>query len=188
MTYYNENRAVQAAAIFAKLEGGTIDKYKLAKLMYYLERETIVRTGQPLFHDALFSAPYVPVASGVNHGIDAIVPPKISNRDFEKGEHPAWENNFTRKGETSLLRTADPGSEELSESDINLINEIQQKFKNWDFNELKNFFHDLPEYVETDAKIPIHFTEILRAEGASEEEIKELKAEYYYFLGVSQHT
>ena len=188
MTYYNENRAVQAAAIFAKLEGGTIDKYKLAKLMYYLERETIVRTGQPLFHDELFSAPYGPIASGVNHGIDAIVPPKSSNRDYGKGQHPAWEEHFTRKDKTSLHCTSDPGTDELSVSDINLINEIQQKFKNWDFNDLKNFFHDLPEYEETDTKMPIHFTDILRVEGASEEEIKELKAEYYYFLGVSQHN
>lgn len=188
MTYYNEERASQAAAIFAKLEGGTIDKYKLAKLMYYLERETIVRTGQPLFHDELCSAPYGPIASEVNHGIDAIVPPRNSNHDYQKGKHPAWENHFKQKGETGLHRTSDPGEDELSVSDINLIHEIQQKFKNWDFGELKDFFHSLPEYEETDTKIPIHFTEILRAEGVSEEEIKELKAEYYYFLSVTQHT
>lgn len=188
MSYFNEKRAAQAAAVFTKLEGGTIDKYKLAKLMYYLERETIIKTGQPLFHDELCSAPYGPIASEVNHGIDAVVPPKNKDHDFQKGKHPEWEDHFIRKGDSGLHRTSDPGDDELSASDINLICEIQQKFKNWGLNELRDFFHDLPEYEETDTKVPIHFTEILRVTGASDEEIKELEDEYYYFLAVSQHT
>jgi len=182
--YFNEKRAAQAAAVFARLEGGTIDKYKLAKLMYYLERETIIRTGQPLFHADLCSIPRGPVASEVNDGIDAIIPKTNRSRNYEQGRHPAWEDHFIRKGKQALHHTSDPGDDELSIADINLINEIHEKFKNWTFDELSDFFHSLPEYEETDSSLPIHFTTILRVTGASEEEIEELKEEYDYYLGV----
>jgi hypothetical protein len=184
--YFNEKRAAQAAAIFTRLEKrGNIDKYKLAKLMYYLERETIIRTGQPLFHAELYSIPRGPVASEVNDGIDAIVSKNNRPQNIEEGRHPAWDDHFSRKGEKNLHLTSDPGDDELSVADINLIHEIHEKFKNWSFDELIEYFHDLPEYEETDSRIPIHFTKILRVTGTSEEEIKELEEEYNYYLGVA---
>jgi len=180
--YYNEKRAVQAAARFAKLAGGTIDKYKLCKIMYYLERQTIVETGQPLINDKLYSAPLGPIASEVNHGIDAVVPPRNRSPFYQVQPHHNWEDHFILSGESNLQLTEKPGDGELSIADINRINEIHVKFKNFTYNELEEFFHNLPEFEETNHNIPIPFTEILRVEGVSEEEIGELQEEYDYFL------
>jgi len=185
INHYNEKRAAQAAAKFAELEGGTIDKYKLAKLMYYLERQTIVTTGQPLFHAELCSIPYGPIASEVNDGLNSIIPPNTIDLNTEEGFHPSWEQNFSRQGKNGIHRTNNPGDDELSDSDINLIQEIQSYFQNWGFTRLRNFFHALPEYEETDGKEPIHFTTILRVSGFSDEEIQELEKEYYYYLGLA---
>ena len=131
--YYNEKRAVQAAAIFAKLAGGTIDKYFLCKVMYYLERQTMVETGQPLFHANLYSAPLGPVASEVNHGIDAVVPPRNKSSYYQVNSHPDWESHFDRSGESNLHLAEKPGDGELSPSDINRIYKIYEKFKNFSY-------------------------------------------------------
>ena len=180
---YNERKAVQAAAIFTKLEeGGVIDKYKLCKLMYYLERQTILKTGQPLFNDELFSAPLGPVASEVNHGIDIIVPPRKSRFIVFDDEYPFWKEHFSREGKSNICMTADPGDDELSEADIDLIQEISKMFENFDYPQLHDFFHSLPEHTNTRSNIPISFDKILRAEGFPEEEIRELQEEYQYYL------
>lgn len=181
---YNDRRAVQAAAIFAKLEGGTIDKYKLCKLMYYLERQTILTTGQPLFRSGLFSIKLGPIASEVNDGINVIVPSKNFRALFGKEQYSRWIDHFQRVTSKKLRLVADPGDDELSESDIDLLKEISAKFSGFDHAQLKNFFHSLPEHTETNSRIPIPFDKILRVEGFPEEEIQELQEEYRYFLSL----
>jgi hypothetical protein len=178
---YNEKRAAQAAAFFTKRAGGRINKYRLCKMMYYLERQTILKTGQPLFFDDLYSAPLGPVASEVNHGIDAVIPPKGNEKKNNEGKHPEWEKHFDRKGKYDLVLTEDPGDNELSVFNINMIYEIDELFEKFTWEELKRFFHDLPEYEKTDSNIPISMTDILEAEGFSRDEIEDLQSDYLYY-------
>ncbi len=182
--YFNERRAVQAGAIFTKLEGGIIDKYKLCKQMYYLERQTIIQTGQPLFHGYLCSLPLGPVISEVNDGVDAIIPPNNIKENVQRILYPDWEDHFSPAGRYKLRLDKDPGDDELSPADLNQIKEIYEKFKGWGFNKLKNFFENLPEHTLTKSQVPIAFADILRVTGSSEEEINELREEYYYYLEV----
>lgn len=181
---YNDQRAVQAAAIFAKLEGGTIDKYKLCKLMYYLERQTILATGQPLFHGELYSIKLGPVASEVNDGINVVVPSKTFRRLYDDDQYSGWLNHFQKVSNYRLRLITNPGEDELSEADIDLINEISAKFAGYGYKQLVDFFDNLPEHTKTDSSIPISFEQILRVEGVPEQEIEELREEYYYYLNM----
>ncbi|MCB5229157.1 MAG: SocA family protein [Candidatus Cloacimonetes bacterium] len=178
---YNDNKAVQAAAIFIDLEGGTIDKYKLCKLMYYLERQTLVLTGQLLFHSDLFSIKHGPVASEVNDAINTVLPSE-NFRPLFSDQYSRWFNYFKKVSKYGISSVANPGDDELSEADIDLIKEISVQFENYDHKQLKAFFDNLPEHTKTDTRIPISFEDILKAEGFPEEEIEELREEYSYYL------
>jgi hypothetical protein len=178
---FNEKRAVQAAVIFAKQAGNTIDKYKLSKMMYYLERQNIIITGQPLFFDNLYSAPLGPVASEVNHGIDTVVPPKQENYNREEINQINWEEFFKKTGKHKLTIVKDPGDDELSKYTITLIEEIHEKFKNFSWKKMQIFFHNLPEYKKTESRIPITYADILRAENFSELEIEAIESEINYY-------
>jgi len=182
-TGYNDKKAVQAAAIFIKLEGGTIDKYKLCKLMYYLERQTLLTTGQPLFHSELFSIPHGPVASEVNDGINTVSPSK-NFRPLLIDQYSRWVEFFQKAPKHLLRSIADPGDDELSEADIDLIMEISAKFSNYNHHQLKSFFDSLPEHTKTDSRIQIPFEKILKVEGFPEDEIRELQEEYRYYLSL----
>ena len=51
---FNEEKAIATASLLLKLSGGQCDKYWLNKVMYFVERESIISTGQPIFFDRLF--------------------------------------------------------------------------------------------------------------------------------------
>ncbi|MBQ6503184.1 MAG: DUF4065 domain-containing protein [Flexilinea sp.] len=73
---FRTGKAIAALTYLLELSGGKQDKYWLNMVMYYVERESILRYGDPMFYDDLFSMPYGPVASTVSDGIDSANPHK----------------------------------------------------------------------------------------------------------------
>ena len=166
---YRENKAIAAASMLLELSGGKCDKYWLNKLMYYIERESLIQSGQPMFFDKLYSIPLGPVASAVNDGIDSTSYPVNS----------AWADHLQLKGRTvSLIRDADKA--ELSDFEENIIKNAFLKFREYDFKKLKKFFHDLPEYIETNSRIALTYEEILNKSGAKDHQVREAIAEIAY--------
>jgi hypothetical protein len=166
---YNEEKAVAAASMLLRLSGGHCDKYWLNKVMYYIERQSLVESGQPLFFDRLYSAPYGPIVSAVNDGIDLAAYPVESR----------WNRHFRLEGKiVSLIKEADYSI--LSPFEEDLIKESFDKFKGWSFDRLKKYFHSLPENKETDSREDINYSEILKAEGFDQESIKEALDEISY--------
>ena len=49
---FNERRATEAAARFLKLRGGRMKYLKLIKLLYFLDREALLRWGRPVTTDS----------------------------------------------------------------------------------------------------------------------------------------
>jgi len=48
------------------MKGGEADRYWLCKVMYFIERRSLIESGQPMFFGKLFSLPYGPIVSEVN--------------------------------------------------------------------------------------------------------------------------
>ena len=66
-----ESDAARAAAIyFTKREGGRINKMKLVKLMYIVERTALQEAETALFGGRYFSLPYGPIISEVGDALD----------------------------------------------------------------------------------------------------------------------
>jgi uncharacterized phage-associated protein len=166
---FNEKKAVAVASMFLKLNGGTCDKYWLNKLMYYAERQSLVKSGQPIFFDKLYSAPYGPIVSSVNDGIDS------SSYPFKN----LWSKHLNLKGNDVIL-VEEADNSVLSPFEDRIIEEIYKKFKNYSFTRLKNFFHGLPEHKETNSREDISYEDVLAAEGLGQEYISEVMRELSY--------
>lgn len=166
---YRESKAIAAASKLLMLSGGKCDKYWLNKLMYYIERESLIQSGQPMFFDKLYSIPLGPVASAVNDGIDSTSYPADN----------AWSAHIKLEGNSvKLLFEADDS--ELSIFEEKIIENAYKKFKGWGFTRLKNFFHSLPEHVDTNSRVDLEYKEILSKTGASEHKINDALSELSY--------
>jgi len=166
---FKVDKAIAVAATFIKQSGGTCDKYWLNKVMYFIERESLVKSGQPLFFDELYALPLGPIASAVNDGIDITAYPIDS----------IWAMYFSLQGNAVILKE-EPDYSVLSNFENNLIQEIYDKFMGWDFPQLHRYFHNLPENKETTSRKDISYAEILEAEGLDPKLIQETLSEISY--------
>src|SRR5947209_17144171 len=62
---FDERRATEAAARFLKLRGGRMKYLKLIKLLYFLDREALLRWGRPVTTDRYVSMYNGPVVSRI---------------------------------------------------------------------------------------------------------------------------
>ena len=62
---FNERRATEAAARFLRLRGGRMSYLKLIKMLYFLDREALLRWGRPVTTDRYVSMANGPVVSRI---------------------------------------------------------------------------------------------------------------------------
>lgn len=166
---FREEKAMAVASLLLNLSGGNCDKYWFNKVMYYVERSCLIETGQPLFFDDLYSIPWGPIVSQVKENIDLIQYPIDTN----------WSTYFDMQDKTIFLKKEVDDSV-LSPFEENLVKKIYDKFKGWDFNQLKKFFHELPEHIETKSREPISYEAILKKVGCDQDTISEILDEISY--------
>lgn len=167
---FKEEKAIAAASLLLQLSKNQCDKYWLNKAMYYIERQSLILTGQPMFNDSLFSIKYGPIVSAVNDAIDNTAYP------FEN----EWSKHFSLKGNTVRLLTK-ASYDSLSENEESIIETVYNKFEGWSFAQLQEFFHNLPEHRETTSRIDIEYIDILRNSGVDEESIQDALETINYF-------
>lgn len=171
---YDDRKALQVLSNFVRLSGGNIDKYLVVKLMYLFEREMLLRTGTPSLFGRLCSIPFGPIVSEINDALDSTdisALPCVNN---------IWQNHLSLNGNLLSLTSGTTESELLSDFEVNLIEELFSKFKNYSFGELKNYTHALPEHTETNSCININYYDLFVKNGFSKEETEELIQEISY--------
>ena len=142
--------------------------------MYYVERQSLVKTGQPMYFDRLYSLPYGPIVSAVNDGINSAA--------YNFNLSP-WEDHFSLDCNAVELKMEADYSQ-LSPFEEQLIKDTFEKFAGWEFRSIRAFFDALPEHKETSTRENIDHAVILQAEGYEDEEITEALSEinYLHFL------
>ncbi len=173
---YNDQKALAAITYLLKLSNGICDKYWLNKILYYIERESLILSGQPMFFDDLYSIKYGPIVSIINDQIDQT---SYAVKGWVWTDHIQLEGNWVK-----LLTPADESV--LSPFEEKIITEAYKKFRGWSFGKLKDYFHALKEHHDTDSRIPIYYEDILKAEGFTEAEIEESISEIKYFTAVNE--
>ncbi len=112
---FNKPKTVQLVGKLITLSGGQINKMKLIKLMYLIDREALIKWGEPVTGDRMVSMPYGPVLSTtldlLNFG-DGLMPETFDAEAL-------WDRFITEKNHTVSLK--EPiGEDEFSPAEIDL--------------------------------------------------------------------
>jgi hypothetical protein len=174
---FREDKALAALSKLLEMKGGKADRYWLCKVMYFIERRSLIESGQPMFFGKLFSLPYGPIVSEVND---------LLKKSTDLSIPSTWGNYLEIEGNTVKL-IAPPDQSCLSQFDEEVIFKEFSEHQEENFNDLSNFSHKLHEYESTDSRKIISYEKILRDTGATEKEIKETIEEIYY-LGSLEAT
>ena len=168
---FNEKKATQAAARFLQLAGGSSNYMVLIKHLYLLDRGALLRWGRLVTYDDFFEMKLGPVLSQVH---DLITEMQLPDEDSY------WTKFISEPfGHFFVRLNCDPGNDELSEAEENLIAEIYVTYGHYKPFELVDLLHKiLPELkgVSKGSK-PISITDILRAEKKTAQEISSIEME-----------
>jgi uncharacterized phage-associated protein len=164
---YREKKTTQAAARFLEKEHGRMSHMKLIKLLYLADRKALLEWGRPITFDWYFSLPHGPVLSFT---LDKI------NTEPAPTEDSYWHKYISQRQdhEVSLLRPAP--IDQLSPAEEALLDEIYQQFGHMDQWQLRDYSHTLPEWQDPQgSRLPISISDILAAEGFSDQVIREVE-------------
>ena len=167
---FNEKKTTQAAARFLQLANGSMNYMSLIKHLYMLDRAALLRWGRLVTCDRFFEMKLGPVLSKVDNLIT-----EMSTAD----ESVFWTRFISAPSDWSVRLLGDPGEDELSDAEEELIEEIHALYGHYDRFELADLLHRiLPELKGvTHGRIRIGIGDILRAENKSEEEIESIERE-----------
>lgn len=164
---YNERKATAAAAVLLKMAPERRLPYlALMKLLYIAERESFRRRGRPIIGDTYVSMKHGPVLSGVLNLIKA--------EPDELGEADIWLKHLRKTG-YDLELIADPGDGALTDSEVEILQEVFQKYGHMGKWDLRDYTHTFPEWRNPgESCFTIAPEAILRAIDKTEEQIAEI--------------
>lgn len=149
---YDSEKALAVLTYILRLLGDRGDKHQLIKMMYWIERISIIETGFPVFFDQVYSLPYGPILSQT-----------LDNINSSNSETSPWYGFIRTDGRMNVILVKEGDFDELSEYDETKIKETVEKFKDTCFSDRTDFFHALPEYtkVSTGERADISYRVIL---------------------------
>ena len=166
---FNERKATEAAARLLKLRGGRMSYMKLIKLLYLADREALFRWGRPISTDRYISMDRGPVLSHVFSLITDEPDPKTESLWSQVISEP-------ERYEVQLNQEIEP--EELSDAEVELLDEIFNRYGKMSRWELVEFTHRLPEWTDPEGSaVSISYRDILWAGGKTESEVAAIEAE-----------
>lgn len=161
--HFNEKRSTQAAAFLIKRNGNKLNYMKLIKLLYIVDRTALIKWQQPITGDKYYSLPHGPVVSTILDKISSGPNPAV--KDY-------WSSVIQKSTEDSYAVTtiADSVNDELSKREINLLEGIDDKFKNFSPWDMVDFCHqNLPEWKDPNGSSDqIKIIDILKASISNE--------------------
>jgi uncharacterized phage-associated protein len=166
---FNERKATQVAARFLERAGKKMPYMSLLKLMYFTDREALLRWGAPVTDDRYFSLDHGPILSNVKN----LIVEEHVDRGF-------WDHHISEPVHYMIELLDNAGNDELSPAEELLIDEIYATHGALDRWDLRKLSHDLPEWQDPHgSSIPIEIEDILAARFGEEERkaiASELKA------------
>ena len=167
---FNEKKTTQAVALFLEKNGGGMNYMKLIKLLYLADREALAHWERPITGDNYVSMPKGPVLSNV---LDIINYGKYCNLNSY------WYKYINTPSDHEIKLKEMPEHDTLSKREMELIDELFEKFKGLNQWDMVEICHEmLPEWedVENTSK-PIKIERILKEVHKSKEDIDAIAEE-----------
>ncbi len=135
MFRFDFEKSMQALGVLLRQPGKHHNAYlKLIKLMYIAEKESLQETGRPITGDKMVAMPHGPVLS---HVCDL-----IRGEDYR----PTWSEYFETTPSYELEAKADIGEGRLCPYEIKKLQEVAERYKEYDRWEMARITHKFPEY------------------------------------------
>ena len=174
---FNETKATQAAAhLIKRREQGYMSYVKLIKLLYFSDREALLRWGSPITADIFYSMDRGPVLSRVHDLVTEGASPQESH---------FWEEHLKPYGDHEVKMVVDPLNGELSEAEEELLDEVFNLYGNLSRWDIVEEARKLPEWEDPQGgRIPIRYADILRFGKKTPEQIEAI----LFDLDASEHV
>ena len=159
---FNERKAAQAAAYFLFRAGGPLSALKLMKLLYFAERRSFQKFGEPMFGDRLVTMPHGPVLSCTYNHMNGELPSIGGGWEFwiaDRAEHDL------ALRDPGALRSPEHDLLELSDADLDVLGEIWSRFGQMTGSQLREYTHDhCPEWKDPEGSmIPMQPEDLFEA-------------------------
>jgi hypothetical protein len=167
---FDETKTTQAAALFLKLAGGSMNYMKLIRLLYLLDRAALLRWNRPATWDSYYSTKHGPVLSET-YDLLTDTPPE---------EPHYWTKYISEPSELVVKLLKDPGDGRLSEAETEIIREVSGEYCHFKSFDLDNHLKKVLPEVKNAApgtRALITYAEILEAVGKSCDEIESITEE-----------
>lgn len=166
---YREDKTTQAAAMFLKLAKGKMPYLKLLKLLYILDRKALLTWGHPVSYDSYVSMDKGPVLSKTYD---------LITEEIEPGKDSYWRKYISEPEHFSVKLIQNCSDDQLSEAEIELIQEVYKDFGEVDKWALVDLTHNFEEWQDPHgSSIPIKYSDILKAGYKTKDEIKAIESE-----------
>lgn len=167
---FSETKTTQAAAVLLVKNHKRMSYMKLIKLLYLVDRQALRLWERPLTGDNYFSMKHGPVLSNV---LDII------NNGGDPEDNSYWYKHISLPKDYEVKLKEMPETDALSQRELDLIDELDEKFKDFDQWEMVEICHDiLPEWENVGgSRKLIEIETILDKVDKSPEEIKAIEEE-----------
>lgn len=155
-TWFNVRKAAQVVAFFAREQGGSIDVLKLAKLVYIADRKNMEKYEYPISGDKLVSMDHGPVNS--------ITLNLINGLDFDRAEWDEFVSDRAAHEVGSTKNVSDDDLDELSEAELETLNEVWAGFGHMGKYEIRDWTHkNCPEWEDpSGSSNPIPYARVFK--------------------------
>lgn len=143
MSYHFDTlRVAQAVAVLLKQAPDKKHNYTAAlKMLYMADRQSISKTGSPITGDKPFAMDKGPILS---HTLDL-----MKDEPLQDEEQRAVWSKYIRRAGYDIELISDPGDSELSDFDIEVLEQIFKEHGDKSYAQLINETHNLPEWLES---------------------------------------
>lgn len=169
---FSQEKVLQEILYLLSLNGGEMNLLKLMKELYLIDRESIKERDSSVSGDVFFSMRHGPVLSYTLNMLNNL-------------EQTEWKDSLGKKDHIyypMIQQTAQTEYDLLSEKDKDYIKKVSDRFKSMSDWDIVEYTHTLKEWSDPGCKSrKIRFSEVMRALGKDETEIRQAKAEYDFF-------
>jgi len=167
---FDEKKTTQIAGLLLKMRGTRRMHYlKLLKLMYLIDRASLLRWGWSMTGDKYVS---------MEHGL--VLSNTLNLITQERFGKSYWKDYVSAPlGDYEVELKQETRDDELSRAEIELIEEI---YRDWGYKnrwKLRDYTHELPEYIETKSSIPVPYESVMKYEKMSDEQVDEILTELH---------
>lgn len=143
---FQYKKATQALNYFALLEGGSINKMKAIKLIFFADRYHLRKYGRPITNDEYLAMDFGPVNSGVKDIAEM--------SDFLGQQERTYASNFIQPaGQYDVKSITSVEEKVFSRTDLESLEFAWKTFGRYDQFELADITHKYPEWKKHEEEL-----------------------------------